>query len=195
MKRILLAAAILGVAAGPSPEPAPLSVTISADPTVELGKAPAIKVAIKNLTGRETLLVGSLDGSDCGMRFPHCRFEVIGPDGKSAVRGIGRCGNTNPIREKDIVRVKAGAVFDPFQRVDDGGFFSAHQIRADNFAAEGVYKIRFHYSTAEKSNSRFNGGLEGGLLTPAVSKKLDGVPRVAATSNEITVRVVKPKAK
>lgn len=189
-----LSALIVAAFPAPVPEPAPLSAHLTADAVVPLGKAPKVTVAIKNLTGREALLVGSLDASDCRWRYPHCWFEIIGPDGKSAVKGIGRCGNTNGLREKDFVRVKAGGTFDPYMRVDGGGFFPAHQIRPENFNAPGTYRIRFHYSTAEKNAANWNGKLSGPLV-PAVAKLLERVPKATAQSNEVKVRVVMPGAK
>jgi hypothetical protein len=190
----ILVSAFLAPRPEPKPEPTPLSAHLTADAFVPLGKAPAVKVTIKNLSGREALLVGSLDASDCKWRYPHCWFEIIGPDGKSSVKGIGRCGNTNPLREKDFVKVKAGGTFDPYMRVDDGGFFSAHQIRPENFPAPGTYRIRFHYSTAEKAPARWNGKLSG-AMPPAVPKLLERVPKATIQSNEVKVRVVKPGAK
>src|SRR5205823_10991912 len=83
----------------------PLICTIRADSMCALGQSPKVNVEITNNTDNEIYLVGSLDSSDCEWRFPHCIFEVIGPDGKSSVRELGRCGNMNPLREKDFVKV------------------------------------------------------------------------------------------
>lgn len=190
--------AALGVAAGaPIPDGvrAPVTCTITAPPTVEQGKVPQVTVALTNNTAAEVLLVGSLDGSDCKMRFPHCTFEIIGPDGKSPVKGIGRCGNMNTLREKDFVRVAPGKSFDPFGRVDDGGFFGCHQLRAENFAAPGEYRLRFRYSTvAEKGTEEnwFGDGFRKGQEAQELTVKglLARVPRVTVESNWVTVRVV-----
>src|SRR5262245_51981288 len=78
------------------PRRAPLACQISGDATCEPGQAPKVNVKLTNRTRREILLVGSLDGSDCKMRYPHAYFEITGPNGDSPVKGIGRCGNTNP---------------------------------------------------------------------------------------------------
>src|SRR5262249_45802626 len=133
-----VAGASSAVTAAPFQEPPlqakPLSCTIHADRTCELGKAPNVKVAITNQTNADIYLVGSLDASDCKWRYPYCSFEVIGPNGNSAVQGIMRCGNMNTLREQDFVKVKPGAPFDPYQRADDYGFFSAHQLDPSNFS-------------------------------------------------------------
>lgn len=184
---------VLAVLLASSPEPSPLSARISAPATVELGKAPAVKVEIKNLMGKEILLVGSLDASDCKWRYPHAWFEVIGPDGKSAVKGAMRCGNTNALREKDFVAVKKDGTFDPYMRVDDGGFFGCHQISPQTFAVEGTYKIRFHYST-DAAADKWEGKLSG-PVPEAVKKLLERVPRATIQSNEVEVKVVKPAKK
>src|SRR4051812_4984786 len=134
MSRLLLALALTagpaGLAASDDPEPprrAPLACRISGGAACDPGKAPRISVKLTNRTGGEILLVGSLDGSDGKMRYPHAYFEVTGPDGKSPVKGVGRCGNTNPLTEKCFVKVPAGGSFDPYGK----GFFGAHQLRAE----------------------------------------------------------------
>jgi hypothetical protein len=184
------------VAAGQKPVPAtiPLGCTIRGKPTIELGKAPKITVAITNQTNADIYLVGSLDGSDCKWRFPHCYFEVTGPDGKSAVQGIGRfCGNMNTLREKDFVKVSPGSEFDPYQHIDEGGFFHAHQLDACTFRSAGEFRIRFVYSTVNDSIAMWGGD---GRDWVAANEKLVGlfkkVPKVEVRSNEIKVTVVEP---
>lgn len=93
----------------------PLSCTIWCDePTCDLGHVPNIAVMLTNQAKSDIYLVGSLDGSDSEMRYPFCYFEVIGPDGKSAVQGIPRCGNTNMLGEKNFVNVSPGESFFPY---------------------------------------------------------------------------------
>jgi len=194
-----LAAVLAAAGAAPIPDGAkarpPVTCTITAPPTVEQGQVPRVTVALTNNTAAEMLLVGSLDGSDCKMRFPHCTFEITGPDGKSPVKGIGRCGNMNTLREKDFVRVAPGKSFDPFGRIDDGGFFGCHQLRAENFAAPGDYRLRFRYATVAEKEARgnwFGDGFRKGQEAEEarVNALLDRVPRVTVESNTITVRVV-----
>jgi hypothetical protein len=183
-------------AAGQKPVPAtmPLGCTIHGKPSIELGKAPKITVAITNQTNVDIYLVGSLDASDCKWRFPHCYFEVTGPDGKSAAQGIGRfCGNMNTLREKDFVKVPPGSEFDPYQHIDEGGFFSAHQLDACTFRSAGEFRIQFVYCTANDSITKWGGD---GRSWVAADEKLVGlfkkVPKVEVRSNEIKVTVVEP---
>lgn len=181
---------VCGVAReAPSPEPPDdsLTCTIRADPTCEPGKAPAVSVEIVNHRKRDVYLVGSLDASDCRWRYPHCYFEVIGPAGKAA-GGIGRCGNMNRLREKDFVKVAPGGKFSPYQKVDDHGFFPAHQLSAGTFAAEGKYRIRFFYST-DKADIKY--WLGDGATSENLERLFKQVPKLTLRSNEITVTVVR----
>jgi hypothetical protein len=193
----LLSLACASLVAAPAPMPSPgrggpLSCQISADVTCELGKAPRVTVKLTNRTRGNILLIGSLDGSDCKMRYPHAYFEVIGPDGKSAVKGLGRCGNTNPLTVKDFVKVPAGGLFDPYAAVNGHGFFTSTQLRATNFDRPGKYRIRFTYSTEAPDISHFGATPRSDRAMPAeLARLLMGVPKATVTSNEIVVEVKK----
>jgi len=166
-----------------------------------LGRAPTISVEIANWTGGEIYLIGSLDGSDLKWRYPFCYFEVIGPDGQPAKNGIARCGNMNTIREKDFVKVPRGGKFNPYQKIDDHGFFGTSLITPATFRAEGEYRIRFVYSTDRAEPKFWLGDVNGhmgemlnaGATNENVVKLLANVPKTTVSSNEITVSVVRPK--
>ncbi len=196
--RLAVLTAGIAAAAHAAPIPdqrPPVGCTITAPPTVELGQVPPITVALTNQTAADIYLVGSLDASDCKWRLPYCTFEITGPNGTSPVKGVSRCGNMNTLREKDFVKVGPGKSFDPYQRVDDHGFFGSHQLRPENFAAPGDYRVRFHYATVAEKAPRGNGfgdGFRKGQEAEEARVKalLDRVPRVKVESNQITVRVV-----
>jgi hypothetical protein len=177
------------VAQKPAPETKPLGCTILGEPTSELGNAPKVTVAITNQTKADIYLVGSLDASDCQWRYPHCYFEVTGPDGKSAVSKIARCKHMDALQEKHFVKVLPGRSFDPFQN----GFFSAHQLDASTFRTAGEYRIRFVYSTNSSTIAEWTGD-RGGRV--AVAEKLvamfSQVPKVEVRSNEIKITVGEP---
>jgi hypothetical protein len=183
-----------------APKAPPLTCTIRSGHTCELGKAPAIAVEIANWTEGDIYLIGSLDGSDHKWRFPLCYFEVIGPNGKSAVQTVARCGNMNAIRGKDFVKVPRGGKFDPYQKIDDLGFFASSLISPTTFRAEGEYRIRFIYSTDRVEPKYWLGDVNGDTaeMLPTegnnekVVKLLAKVPKTTISSNEISVKVVRP---
>lgn len=183
--------------AAPAPAPTPgkvgaVTCQITADATCELGKTPKVTVKLTNRTADEILLIGSLDGSDCLARYPHLQFQVIGPDGKSALKPLARCGNTNPLTVKDFVKVLAGAAFNPYEAVGGHGFFGSSQIRAENFDRPGKYRIRFTYNTQTPDDRNFGGTPRTDAALPAELKLLlNRVPKLTLTSDEVVVEVIK----
>ena len=176
----------------PAPETPPLSCTIHSAATCELGSVPKVTVAITNQTDADIYLVGSLDGSDWKGRYPHCYFEVSGPDGKSAVPEIiledPFC---SPLREKHFVKVLPGQAFDPYDQ--SVGFFPAVQLDPVVFRAPGAYRVRFVYSTMSDNIALWrNGGWEGipENERPKILALFSRIPKLEVRSNEITVTVV-----
>ena len=183
------------------PKTPPLTCTIHSQPTCELGQVPAISVEIANWTEGEIYLIGSLDGSDLKWRYPLCYFEVIGPDGKLAKNGVARCGNMNTIREKDFVKVPRGGKFNPYQQIDGHGFFGTSLMVPATFQAVGEYRIRYVYSTENADPKCWLGDVRGSVAEMLnaggthenVVKLLAQVPKTTVSSNEITIKVVRPK--
>ena len=168
----------------------PLGCMIRGDLTCELGKAPIISVTITNRTNTDIYLVGSLDGSEGGWRYPYCYFEVTGPDGKILGKLTHRqCGNMNGLREKDFMKVPPGSTFNPYQFIDDLGFFYSVRLNPVTFPTTGEYHIRFVYSTksgdiAEWAGDRYEGNIK------ELRSMLRQVPKVEIASNEIKITVV-----
>ena len=180
------------------PDKTLLSCSIASEkPVYALGEVPKIRVRIKNLTGKDIYLVGSLDASDCKWRYPHCYYEVTGPNGKPATTGIGRCGNMNALRERDFVKVPNGKEFDPYQRLDGYGFFSAHQLSKRTFRVPGKYRIRFVYSTASSDIGAWLGDGRRAWKNKGADNKLATlfarVPKTTIRSNTIAVEITEPR--
>ena len=166
-------------------EEPPLTCTLSGPATFPLGSTPSFRVTIRNQTGHDILLVGSLDASDVRWRYPHCYFEVSGPDGKPAVASPGRCGVMNALRVKDFVAVAKGDSFDPY--TPDHGFFSNYQLTALTFRHPGTYRMRFVYSTESTDLRSWQGG-----DSDALRSLLAQVPKTTVVSNEVTIEIVTP---
>lgn len=180
-------------AAKPPEKREPLSCVIRCEPTCELGKAPKVSVEITNQTDADIYLVGGLDGSASRRRYPHCYFEVTGPDGKPAVSGWGQCGNMNTLREKDFVKVPPGGSFDPYQKIDAYGFFATYQLYSNTFRAAGQYRIRFFYSTDCAEIAKWAGDGVGEVrASRTLARLFRQVPKAEASSNEVLVTVEGP---
>ncbi len=173
------------------PRPAgPLECFIRATPTCLQGTDPKITVAIFNRTDSDIYLVGSLDGSEGTRRYPHCYFEVTGPDGAPITLRGGACAYMNALREKDFMKVPPGGQFDPYQHIDEYGFFSAHMLSADAFRAAGKYRIRFVYSTRSRFIDSWRGPTDE--THSEIRTLFEQVPKVEIKSNEIEITVVAP---
>ncbi|MFT3786800.1 MAG: hypothetical protein QM770_11635 [Tepidisphaeraceae bacterium] len=165
---------------------------ITGERTCKLGEAPKLAVSLRNQGNVDIYLIGSLDASDCKWRYPHCYFEVIGPNGVPSTQPLARCGNMNTLRAKDFVKVRPGETFDPYQRIDNYGFFSPHQFAAENFTQPGKYRIRFVYSTTSTDIGDWAG--DGGPRVASNSeivRMFRMVPKVEAQSDEFELTVVK----
>lgn len=166
----------------------PFTCKISTDRRVyKIGEVPKIVVSIENHGFREVELVRSLDASDCGWRYPHCTFEILRADGTSAVKGIGRCGNTNALRPEDFTTVDGRTTFNPLGE----GSFGGHQLGQTTFDKPGVYAIRFKYSTkSEKIEEWLGDGRwlwEKGQRDETLAELFEKTPKIDLWSNVLEV--------
>ena len=170
---------------GPEIKPGDIVCEISAKKTnYVVGESPAIEVRLRNKTNRTIRLVGCLDGSDLGWRFPHCVFEVDGPPGHRGP-GIGRCGNTNALRAEDFVDLRAGESLNPFMRIDDYGFFGSSALDFTHFMVPGKYTVRFRYSTNSSKILEWVGIAGPPAKDSAVARLFPEVAKFETTSNSI----------
>lgn len=190
---VAAAATIASCATSPPRWESPrLHAEIRSAPACALGSAPRVTVSIVNATDEEIVLVGSLDGSDLGRRFPHCVFEVTGPDGASSVVIPPHCGNMNALREADFVVVPPRGAFDPYAPIDDYDFFAACQLEPPSFPKRGRYRIRFTYSTESDDLDAWLG-----MPSPETAGELETlrsllarVPKTRVVSDVIEVEIV-----
>ncbi len=154
----------------------------------EIGETPEITVTIKNNSGKDVYLIGSLDASEYKWRSPYCYFEINKPNNISSPI-LKRCGNMNSLRKEDFKLVKSGQSFDPYQSIDDYGFFSSNEIKKkENFQAPGKYKITFYYSTKSTELSDYRGHDN---QKNELKKLLNKTPNIELISNTIEIEIKK----
>jgi hypothetical protein len=153
--------------------------------TYEVGDIPELTFRIINRSTKEVMLVGSLDGSGEGMRYPHCRVEINDKAGEPVTARYGRCGNMNSLRVADFVIVPPGQAFDPFGE----GFFPPALLSPGYFPVKdpGLYSVRFHYSTSDRVQDYFGDERMEGLQSAPLEIQLlfERVPKVDLVSNEL----------
>ena len=159
--------------------------------TYAVGQVPAITVSITNKSPKEVMLVGSLDGSDVGWRFPKCRLEILDAEGKPVTAPMFRCGNMNVLKTTDFIAVPAGKTFNPFGK----GFFPPSQFYQFPVTTPGDYTLHFYYSTSDRVQDYF--GDERGSqtnATPEIQRLFERVPKLELKSNTLKLKFV-PKSK
>lgn len=168
-----------------------LTCTLRGEPTCELGKSYPLTLALTNRSDADIQLVGSLDGSGSLRRYPHCYYEEIGPARAIRTTGFSGCGNMNPLREKDFVKVPSGGSFDPHQRIDGYGFFGLSEFSPHTLSAVGEYRIRFVYDTTNTDILEWAGdGRWSATMDPKLVALFEHVPKLKVVSNELKVTVV-----
>ncbi|WP_038167408.1 hypothetical protein [Verrucomicrobium sp. BvORR106] len=164
--------------------------SISAENTVvRHGEHPKVKVRIGNHLGRDVVLVGSLDGSSYGMRYPKCGFELMDSQGKPLkISPESRCGNMNELRIEDFVTVPSGKEFNPYE----SGFFGSWQSQLLPQLPPGTYLIRFYYQTSRKGVQYYFGDeqmLAEPKISPAIQKLYEMVPGLDLKSNALKITI------
>jgi hypothetical protein len=107
------------------------------------------------------------------------------------------CAWMNSLRVKDFAKVPPGGTFDPYQRIDDEGFFDSPQICApETFREAGVYRLRFVYSTNSADMKVWAGEAgDGGrevLASEQLANLFKQVPKLEIRSNEFELTVTTP---
>lgn len=182
--QVIVALVVLASASGVGAADAAFECEISTDRTnLVIGQVPSLTVRIRNKTGGEVHLVGSLDGSTCGWRFPKCRLEILDPAGRSVALPLGRCGNMNALRTDDFVRVRAGDSFYPFGL----GFFRPSEFSRFPVTTPGEYTVRFHYTTSDRLQDYFGDERRrvGTQVSPEIQRLFEKVPKLELQSNSL----------
>ncbi len=111
--------------------------------TYHVGDTASFRVVLTNVSKKPVVLVGSIEGSTGGDRYPHCVF-TLERDGDTMVkRGIRIDGNFNDLRSSDFRLLAPGRSFEPFAMPS---FVPPAEILKP-FAKPGHYVVTFSYST------------------------------------------------
>jgi hypothetical protein len=166
-------------------------ILVSGRDTYELGDYPQFAVRILNRSSREVYLVGSLDGSTSGRRFPTCRFEVTDAAGKPVNWPGPFCGNMGLLRAEDFALVPGREAFNPFGK----GFFPSYPFPVSR-QEPGTFAVRFFYSTSSRRVSDYFGAYSGREfpVKPEIQQRFDQIPHVELRSKELKI-TFRPKSK
>lgn len=138
-----------------------------------------LTIRVRNVSPAKVQVVGSLDGSYLGSRFPRYTAQILDGSGAECTFDFGkRCGNMNALREKDFVELAPGGEFDPYMKVDDYGFFGHHALTGWTIPKAGKYTLVFTADFSEADPGKWDGW--GGMqpMDARLRDRLEGVPKV-----------------
>jgi hypothetical protein len=150
------------------------------------GKPSPIAVEVKNVSASPVWIVGVLDGSELGVRYPHYVPKIVGPDYVQPKPEFPEM--TSPIRPADFRLLKPGESFDPARR--EGGAAYLPIVAFDTFTptTPGEYEITLTLSTASDRDDQWMGTLPSyGEKEPL--ERLAQVPRLRITSPKLVIKV------
>ena len=164
---------------------------ITSDKAVyKIGETPKLEVKIINNSNKSIYLIGALEGSDERARMPYCFYTIEKPK-PDKTRSRKECKWINPIRSEEFIRVDSKKSFNPFQTIDQYGFWSDDEAtNPESYKNAVIYKIQFHYSTKSKNLKDYMGheGLWGRDVDSTKVKRLfNEIANIEITSNQIEI--------
>ena len=167
--------------------PLVVALTVPTKPQI-VGAPVPISIEVRNVSAHPLWMVGVLDGSEMGFRFPHYLPHITGPKPLPPPEGLPWCGNVAPLRLQDFHRLLPGEGFDPTAPQHDASYLPL--VTFANFcpSSPGCYELRLTLSTESQQNDDWLGILEYPGKTK-VLERLAQVPRLRIESNVAMVEV------
>lgn len=160
---------------------APLEFTAEVEGEPQAGKEVQFRVRIKNISDRDVTVVGCLDGSSSGKRYPHFNRSVTPSEPMAERMG---CGNCNSLRDSDLKVLKPGETFDPFGPNSFGNWLAKWTP-----PKEGTYTVRWTFDYTAKDLSEWNGPIERRMGMGGLEEQLKKIPKVSlAATVEVKVK-------
>ena len=153
----------------------------------KIGESPKLTVRMTNKLDTSITMVGSLDGSEVGFRPPisyyNVRHRLIGNPWSSSMF----CATVNPLRIEDFKVIESNQEFDPYEKVDDYGYFNAQRLDGINFYLPGIYELTYHYSTGKNLKDKEIEQVFDSRMKTELIELWSKVPNLELTSNTITI--------
>jgi hypothetical protein len=166
----------------------PLSIVLSTPKGVHrVGQPVAVAVAVCNVSESPVQIVGVLDGSETGVRFPHYLPEI-----KSSVEfeppEMEVCGTAAPLRITDFRLLLPKDCFDPAKSAGEASYLPLFTFNNFRPSRAGVYELSLTLSTASERDEQWL-GVTGYPGEEKVLELLKEVPRLTVESNVLIVKV------
>jgi len=157
----------------------------AASPLTRAGEALSISVTVRNVSGRPLWMVGVLDGSEAGYRFPHYVPSVTGPK-PLLQREQPWCGTALPLRLQDLRHLGPGEHFDPTVAIEGAAYQPLATFRDFRAPFPGQYQFHLTISTEVRDEGDW-GGILAIPSRDTVLERLATVPRLRVESNVLGI--------
>jgi hypothetical protein len=160
-------------------------------PTVAqpVGRPVDVEVEVRNQGTEDVWMVGVIDGSEEGIRYPHYRPSVTRGGIIVAAPSPPEDPLVGPLRVSDFRRLGPGEAFDPTGADDDAAYLPLSTFASFHPAEPGVYRYQLAVSTESEMPEAWLGRFGQDTGRAAVLELITRVPRVTVTANVLEVEV------
>lgn len=155
---------------------------------VRKGEPVPISIGVRNISGVPLWMVGVVDGSEAGFRFPKYLPSIIGPPPLPPSENLPWCGMVAPLRLEDFRYLEPGQSFDPTVPVNGAGYLPLVTFSSFRPRFTGRYEFALTLSTESEVDEEWLGIVEY-PGKEAVLARLALVPRLRVESNRIELEV------
>jgi hypothetical protein len=168
-----------------------VSITLTcSSPTIQTGAPSGVTIEVRNVTDHPVWIIGIVDGSELGARFPRW-IPIV--EGAVDVQAPELSDFTSPLRPADFRKLEAGEAFDPSSTAGGAHFFPLATFEAIS-ETPGRYTLAVELDTRGPDESAWAGTLpdrrpEAKGEAEEVRHLLLKVPRLCIRSNTLEVVV------
>lgn len=159
---------------------APLGLALSVDATASVGQPLGVRISVSNLSSSPVWMVGVVEGSELGVRYPHYRPTVEGPEAVAPPEI--EYDMLAPLRPVDFRLLGPGEAFDPTDGRGEAAWHPIHAFSSLRPSVPGRYRLGLVLSTVSDDPTEWLGGWEAPGRDEVVAR-LAGMPRVTVEAS------------
>jgi len=149
----------------------------------------SIQVEVRNVSQQPAWIVGVIDGSEEGIRYPHYLPEVWRAGQMVADLPVPEDPLVGPLRMEDFRLLAPGETFDPTVRSGGAAYLPISTFRNFFPLKAGVYQFSLTLSTESQSTEQWLGRFRQDIDRAAVLERIALIPRQTVRSNVLEVEV------
>lgn len=153
-----------------------------------VGEPVAISVEVRNASGRPLRMVGVLDGSEAGFRFPKYRPEISGPGVGAKAEDVFWCGTVAQLHLRDLLLLMPDKGFDPCAVVDGTAYLPLAAFLNFHPATPGICRFKLSVDTTGPEEEWL--GRKNIPDEEEIRRLLGEVPRGVYVSNTLEIEVI-----